>query len=199
MEREKTIVDEGRYVGDGYYAKHICKECGGRGCCAHFGCMYSPQDFIVLREEKYTHKQRLLILTEMVKMGKISIDMVGLKDLTYGPLDPIGKKPDFDRMMEGYGYLYLRARNANRPVVDLQYFMERGHHYPCCNWDSNIGCTLPDAERPTIGRLLKPVLVEEKSRLRYYDCQMNGEDEVIRAWGEHQALMYDLWWNVRNM
>ena len=36
--------------------------------------MFSPLDFIVLKDPKYTHEQRLLILTELLKQGKISIE-----------------------------------------------------------------------------------------------------------------------------
>lgn len=197
--QKKKILDEGRYIGNGYYAQHICKECGGKGCCAHFGCMYSPQDFIVLREEKCTHEQRLASLVELVKQGRISIDMVCLKDPSYGPLDPIGKKPDIDRMSDGYGYLFLRARNVNRPVVDFQFFMKTGNHYPCINWNPETGCTLSVDERPAIGRLLNPRLVEDPIGFSYYDCQQNGDVEVIKEWGEHQLLMYDLWWIVRDL
>lgn len=194
---EKT--SQGRFVNNGYYNYDICKQCKGEHCCAHFGCMYSPNDFIVLKEESYSHEQRLLILTELVKLGKISIDMCWGKDSYLGPLNPISGKPDIDKMSNGDGFLYLRARNKGRPIVDLQHFLDKGNDYPCINWDPEKGCTLSEDERPFIGRMLMPVMIKTPTGGKVYRCKLHGEVETIDLWAKHQLLMYDLYLKVRDL
>lgn len=197
---ETILLKEGRYEENGYYADEICKECKGKNCCAHFGCMYSPTDFIALTDPKYTHEQQLLILTELVKLGKISIDMCWAKDTFLGPLNPITKRPDIDKISNGDGFLYLRARNKDRPIVDLQFFIEAGGHYPCINWDPEKGCELSRDERPYIGRMLKPVALQSTDgRGIIHKCEMQGEAETLNLWTKHQLLMYDLYLNVRDL
>ena len=193
----KEIVTEkqGRYINNGYYDYDICKECKGKNCCAHFGCMYSAQDFIVLRDEKYTHDQRLMILTELLKQGNISIDMCWMKDRYLGPLHPITKRPDIDKISDGDGALYLRARNKDRPIIDFQYFLEEGKHYPCKNWDPEKGCQFSEEERPYGGRMLKPIAVTSGD-ITIHTCETVGEDDAIKSWLKHQLLLYELYLNI---
>lgn len=208
MEEEKKrerIVAEGRYIENGYYAPEICSfchQCKAEGipapkCCEHLGCMYSPLDFEVLRSDAYTHEQRLLFFTELLKLGKISIDMCWFKDPYYGPLNVLSKRPDIDKMANDDGYLVLRARCTGRPVVDLQFFMKKGD-YPCINWDLEHGCKLSQIERPAAGRLLKPVLLECEGE-RYCSCEQMGEEDILNHWAEHQLLMYDLYLAIRGL
>lgn len=203
---EEKVVAEGRYLNNGYYAPEICAFChkckkegkGGPRCCEHMGCMYSPSDFQVLRSDNYSHDQRLMFLTEMLKLGKISIDMCWGKDPYYGPLNVLSGRPDIDKMSNGDGYLYLRARNAGRPVVDFQFFLADTGDYPCIHWDKDKGCQLSETERPEGGRLLKPVLKEIAGE-RYCACEQMGEKEIIESWVKHQLLMYDLYLAVRDL
>lgn len=189
--------EEGRYVGNGYYNYDLCKACKGKRCCAHYGCMYSPEDFIVLGDTKYTHEQRLIILTELLKQGKISIDMCWGTDLYWGPLNPLSKRPDIEKMLNGEGYLYLRARNKNRPVVDFQKFMTESN-YPCINWNPEKGCCLSEEERPYCGRMLNPIVIKDGNGYEDYRCEMknDAETETIKLWARHQELMYDLYRNI---
>ena len=193
-----TIVTEGQYEREGYYAYDICKRCKGKRCCAHFGCMYSPTDFIVLRDPRYTHDQQLLILTELLKQGKISIDMCWLKDTYLGPLNPMTHRPDIDKISNGDGMLYLRARNKDQPIVDLQFFLKEGGHYPCASWDPEKGCQLSEEERPYGGRMLKPVAISDESGESYI-CEDIGPEEILNLWLKHQLLLYDLYLNVRDL
>jgi len=193
------MEEKGRYVNNGYYGYDICRQCKGKKCCAHFGCMYSPHDFIVLKDEKYTHEQRLLILVELLKQGKISIDMCWGKDRYWGPLNPISRKPDIDKMANGDGFLYLRARNKNQPVIDLQQFLNEGNDYPCINWDPEKGCCLSEEERPFIGRMLMPVMEKSTDGNISFKCKLHGEVETVELWGKYQLLMYDLYLKIRDL
>lgn len=200
MEQTTTTVTEGRYERNGNYAYDICKRCKGKHCCAHFGCMFSPQDFIVLKDPKYTHEQQLLILTELLKQGKISIDMCWLKDTIFGPLNVMTKRPDIDKISDGDGMLYLRARNKDRPIVDLQYFLKEGGHYPCASWDPEKGCMLSEDERPYGGRMLKPVAIKDEHGESYI-CEDVSQGEILNLWhnSQLQLLLYDLYLNVRDL
>lgn len=75
----------------------ICRQCGGR-CCKKSGCDYSAKDFTDLSFKS---------LCEILSEGKISIvAFIKFKILHNGKniADP---------------FLYLRARNENRDIVDL--------------------------------------------------------------------------------
>ena len=153
--------------------------------------------FEVLRSDIFTHEQRVLFFTEMLKLGKISIDMCWFKDQRFGPLNCMTLRPDIDKMSNGDGYLVLRARCAGRSVVDLQYFMEEVD-YPCINWNPEKGCMLSQTERPAGGRLLKPRLMEQNDT-RYCSCEQMGEADILEHWAKHQFLMYDVYIAVRDL
>ena len=207
IEHDK-VVAEGRYIDNGYYAPEICKLCherkakgfGGPKCCEHMACFYSPSDFAVLRSNAYTHEQRVIFFTEFLKLGKISIDMCCGKDWINGPLHFQTHRPDLDKIGNGDGHLFLRARCAGRNVIDFQYFMEKGHDYPCINWNPNSGCALTAEERPTGGRLLKPILKEFDGH-KYCACEQLGEEELMSAWAnlDIQLVLYDVYIAIRDL
>ena len=120
-----------------------------------------------------------------------------MKDRDFGPLHFQTLKPDIDKISNGDGYLFLRARCAGRPVVDFQYFMN-GEDYPCINWNPETGCVLSKIERPAGGRLLKPVL-KEWGGSRYCACEQMGEEDILNHWIEHQLVLYDLYLAVRDL
>lgn len=203
--RDERVVAQGRYIDNGYYAPEICQLChqmkaegkGGPKCCEHMACIYSPLDFEVLRNDKYTHEQRVWVLTELLKCGNMAIDMCCYKDRTYGPLHYMTLRPDIDKMSDGDGYLFLRARSAGRGVIDFQYFMEEAD-YPCMHWDPENGCRLSKEERPAGGRLLRPIL-KERCGVRFCACEQVGEEDILNHWAKHQLLMYDVYLAVRDL
>lgn len=77
--------------------KEICKTCGGK-CCKKCGCDYAPKDFESLSID---------YLQQKLSEGNISIVSAIF----------------FDKLKDGrltcMPLLYLRARNTDRPVVDL--------------------------------------------------------------------------------
>ena len=107
----------------------ICRQCGGR-CCKKCGCDYSTLDF-----DDLSYKAICEILSE----GKISI----VSAVT------------FDKLSNGKTlanlFLYLRARNVGRDVVDLISMKTR------CSQLTDSGCSYSYEDRPTGGKSLVPV------------------------------------------
>ena len=107
----------------------ICKKCGGM-CCKKSGCDYSAHDFLDLSYEG---------LSNELKKGDKSI-------VCY---------MDFKTMSNGsYTYepfLYLRARNKGRDIIDLV-SIKTG----CASLKSN-GCSFTYEDRPSGGKNLTPV------------------------------------------
>ena len=107
----------------------ICRECGGK-CCIKCGCDYSALDFDDLSYNK---------LCEILSEGKISIvSMVNFRKIPNG-------KTIADL------FLYLRARNTDRDVVDLISMKTK------CSLLTENGCSYSYDERPTGGKNLVPV------------------------------------------
>ena len=109
--------------------KDMCKKCGGR-CCKKSGCDYLPQDFNDLTTNG---------LYEKLKEGNISI-IASLKVETL-PNNNIYINP----------FLYLRARNINRDIVDLLSLKTT------CTQLTETGCRYSYDERPSIGKNLIPM------------------------------------------
>ena len=107
----------------------ICRECGGR-CCKKSGCDYSAKDFSDLSFKA---------LCEILSEGKISV-VTFLK---------------FKKMSNGRTlaepFLYLRARNQNRDIIDLVSMKTR------CSQLGEDGCNYPYEKRPAGGVNLTPV------------------------------------------
>lgn len=171
--------------------EEICKVCKGRNCCQHFPCFYATSDFKVLRErENYTDEQRLEFLLEFIKLGKTSIDMFWAKDMDYGPLNPKTMLPDLEKIKRGDGFLFLRARIKDHPIVDFQYFLDADYDWPCINWSLEKGCNLSTEERPFTGVWLLP-----------NDCgpcvEAYNEAEFCYGWSTYRELMYELYQKAR--
>lgn len=113
--------------------KEICAKCGGI-CCKKSGCDCSSKDFESIKFKA---------LLETLNSGKYSITSYC----------------DFYPTKDGYKnipFLYLRARNEGKGVVDLLSFKTR-----CANLGEN-GCEFSADERPSGGKKLNS---QEKSRL----------------------------------
>lgn len=131
----------------------ICRECGGR-CCIKCGCDYSADDF-----ENLSYKGLLEILS---KGDKSIVSFVKFKTLASGKF--IAET-----------FLYLRARNTNRDIVDLISMKTR------CSQLSDNGCSYGYEERPTGGKNLTPVRREEG------DCQpLVDPYSIVETWKPYQ-------------
>ena len=110
----------------------ICSKCGGM-CCKKSGCDYSLTDF---KDGKY-----ITLLDELNKGDKSIVAMINFRTLINGKFiaEP---------------YLYIRARNTNRGIVDLISMKTR------CSQLTDTGCSHNYENRPLGGRNLKPSLSE---------------------------------------
>ena len=108
--------------------KELCAKCKGK-CCIKSGCDYFVSDFPNINKET---------ITTALKSGNISI-VSALKI----KLLPSGKK-----IMTPF--LYLRARNVDRDVVDL-FSMKKS-----CSMLTPTGCTYDEEHRPGGGLNLVP-------------------------------------------
>lgn len=133
---------------------NICKQCGGR-CCKKCGCDYSALDF-----DDLSYKT----ICEFLSEGKISVvSMVS-----------------FDRLSNGKKianlFLYLRARNVDRDVVDLISVKTR------CSQLTEIGCSYTYDDRPTGGKNLVPV---EGGKCYPAEDQF----ELVKTWQPYQNVL----------
>lgn len=108
--------------------KDICKKCGGK-CCKKCGCDYSTDNFQDLS---------MKALEEILSEGKISI-VAALN---------IKRSKNGNKFI--IPFLYLRARNKNRNVVDLLSLKSE------CSMLTKDGCSYSIEERPKGGVNLIP-------------------------------------------
>lgn len=137
--------------------KNICKKCGGK-CCKRSGCDYFVSDFSELTEEA---------LIRVLDEGNISI---------VGAIKPV---PDRDGYLTLEPYLYLRARNLGRDIIDLFSFKHQ------CMLLTDEGCPYPVEKRPGGGADLIP---------RKFGHCYRKEDPMIEAmkWEPYQELLAGL-------
>ena len=108
--------------------REICGKCGGK-CCKKSGCDYSTKDFDDLSINAIYNK---------LEEGNISI----VSFLNFNRL-PNGR-------MTCTPFLYLRARNTGRDIVDLLSFKKQ------CSMLREDGCTYSVNDRPSGGINLVP-------------------------------------------
>lgn len=134
--------------------RDICASCGGK-CCKKSGCDYTPSDFSDLSFNA---------LYELLQQGNISI-VSSLEFL----LTPDGKywvTP----------LLHLRARNINRPIVDLISMKTS------CSQLLENGCKYSYEERPSGGKNLIPQPND--------NCYTNIDLQVLmQEWNTYQKLL----------
>ena len=140
-----------------YENKNICRECGGK-CCKKCGCDYSIENFDNL---KIDNLQRIL------EQGDISI--VSYQKFQY-----------VRGMLINDPFLYLRARNINRPVVDLLSLKTT------CASLTEDGCKYTLEERPKGGVNLIPV----EGATRCY--RVKDAMSIIDGWKNHQKTLATL-------
>lgn len=134
----------------------ICRECGGM-CCKKSGCDYSANDF---KNCSYDN-----LVKELSKGDKSIVCYMRFKEDSLGNLiyDP---------------FLYLRARNNNRDIVDLV-SMKSG----CASLLEN-GCSFSYEQRPEGGRNLKPVRPSDG------DCRpLINPFDIVKTWKPYQKTL----------
>ncbi|MBS7020257.1 MAG: hypothetical protein KH135_00060 [Firmicutes bacterium] len=137
--------------------KELCTKCGGF-CCKKSGCDYSANDFESLHIDDLELK---------LKEGHISIVSV----LKFKQLKnfKISTQP----------FLYLRARNVDRPIVDLVSLKT-----PCSMLTEN-GCTYSLENRPSGGVNLIPA-----PELQCYP--LKDPEEIVNSWKSYQNVLMSL-------
>ena len=135
---------------------NLCRECGGM-CCKKSGCDYSADDF-----DNCSYNN---LVKELSKGDKSIICYMKFKEddlgnVTYEP------------------FLYLRARNNNRDIIDLV-SIKTG-----CSLLLSNGCSLDYKHRPMGGRNLKPVAPGEGG------CRpLKNPLDVVNSWKPHQKTL----------
>lgn len=133
--------------------KDLCAKCQGK-CCKKCGCDYFINDFVEI------NKNSILKILETNNVSIVS----ALKSEYL----PNGKK-----VLEPF--LYLRARNVDRGVVDLLSLKKR------CSLLTDTGCLYSLEKRPSGGVNLIP---DENG------CyQLVNQKEAILKWGPYQNLL----------
>lgn len=137
--------------------QEYCKDCGE--CCKKSGCDYTPNDFSSLNKEQ---------LYQVLQEGNISI--VSLLQ--------------FDQLKDGRlvvsPFLYLRARNQDRPIVDLVSLKT-----PCSQLKED-GCRYDFSHRPSGGKNLVPAA-------NHIDCHPYIELGVLmQDWHRYQKVLEKL-------
>lgn len=134
----------------------LCRKCGGK-CCVKCGCDYAVDDF-----SEHTYKA---FLEELSKGDKSIVAMLNFRTL------PNGK-------FVAEPFLYIRARNVNRDVVDLVSMKAR------CSMLTDEGCSYDYLHRPFGGRNLRP------SPKGVYYCSREVEQEsIMKKWLPYQKTL----------
>lgn len=140
-----------------YENKDICRKCGGF-CCKKCGCDYSVDDFESLKVD---------YLQKLLEEGDISI--VSLQHFR-----------EINGMIINEPFLYLRARNKNRPVVDLLSLKTT------CASLLEDGCKFELNRRPKGGVNLIP-------QGGVGNCYpLENPLDIIRGWKDHQKTLANL-------
>lgn len=142
-----------------YEDKEICAACGGF-CCKKSGCDYAANDFVSI------NKKRLL---EILEEGNVSIvgatNIITLKN---------GKKICDP-------FLYLRARNTGRDVVDIFSFKTQ------CSMLREDGCEYDYTTRPSGGKNLIPKGLDEDGLPLCHGAE--SPLKIALSWKPYQSLL----------
>lgn len=134
-----------------YEDKEICKECGGF-CCKKSGCDYSVDDFNNLNVNS---------IIKILEGGYVSI-------VSFQNFRRINGR------MTNTPFLYLRARNVNRPAVDLLSMKTR------CSALTDTGCMYTLEDRPSGGVNLIPCRDEA--------CHPDKNPmDIVMGWSKYQS------------
>lgn len=136
--------------------KDLCKKCGGR-CCKKSGCDYFVSDFDVIDKSS---------LVKLLDTGNVSI----VAALSFRTLK------NKDRVVEPF--LYLRARNIDRGIVDLFSLKKT------CSMLTDEGCTYTLENRPGGGVNLIPSIE---------GCRPFKQPvDELKKWAPYQSLLSKL-------
>lgn len=134
--------------------KDLCKACGGK-CCKKSGCDYASTDF---------NNLGINSLYEILVEGRISI----VAGIVFEIL-PNGK-------LFATPILSLRARNIERPIVDLLSMKKT------CSQLTENGCSYSYEERPAGGKNLIPAPNQK--------CYPNiSQLEILKTWESYQRVL----------
>lgn len=137
--------------------KEICKKCGL--CCKKCGCDYSAYDF---EDLSYNYLYKLLL------EGNISIVSSFIKTTKTS-----------DNNLHVTPFLYLRARNKNRPIIDLLSMKTACMHL------KSDGCSYDLKNRPSGGVNLIP-----KENMQCYP--LKNPLEIVKTWEQYQKVLRHL-------
>lgn len=141
-------------IDNKYINKDICTKCGGK-CCKKSGCTYYVSDFESLKLE---------YLEQELDKGYISV----VATLMIREMD--------DDTVQISPFLYLRARNKNRGVIDLMSFKTE------CASLTSTGCTFPDNKRPSGGVYCMPNVNNEL-------CENKDLENETQKWAPYQNIL----------
>lgn len=127
----------------------------GGQCCKENGCVYLPQDF---------DKLDFNSLRDQIEKGYISIS----------------GQPITGFLKDAWTFLlYLRARNRDADVVDLITYGGP------CKLLTEVGCSLTEEERPSLGLLVKPTKIGGP-------CEKKFEPQIALDWIDHSEVLAEL-------
>lgn len=189
------ILDEEKI----FSAPQMCKECGGR-CCKHFGCVFSPDDFYVLKHS-FSKKERLQYLKHFLKRGYACIDHMELINRETGAYIIDSQESEeriaLEKLLNGEGALYIRMRNIGDqavetgfPDLDLMYLFLREKE--CIGLREN-GCRFNFKKRPRGGREIIPKFIYGRAECStvYDECR------AAMDWFPYQEILFELWNELR--
>ncbi len=133
---------------------NACRECGGR-CCKKSGCDYGTGDFF-----GRSYKGFVAALAEGDKSIVAALDFI----------------PQDDGRFNVVPFLYIRARNTNRDVIDLLSMKTR------CMALTDRGCSYDFDRRPLGGRNLIPSTDPNVACYPYLDPM----EYILIPWLEYQ-------------
>lgn len=136
--------------------KDMCKLCGGM-CCLKCGCDYSANDFADLSYEG--------IKRELSVGDKSIVCFMDFKKDVYGKYFAIP-------------FLYVRARNTGRDIVDLISMKKK------CAVLIDTGCSHDYEHRPEGGRNLIPC-----KKLGEPCLPMNDPFDIVKTWQPYQKVL----------
>ena len=140
--------------------RDVCRECGGF-CCKKSGCDYSPDDF---------QDKSLNGILKILDCGNISIVSIISFELL-----PNGKKYCNQ-------FLFLRARNIDRDIVDLMSYRKQ------CSMLTENGCSYDLEHRPSGGANLIPLGINPDTGIPL--CHPAGDpNEIVRPWESYQKVL----------
>lgn len=179
----------------------LCTKCKGAGCCQISGCVLAPSDIYVLKHD-FTREQRVRYLKIRLMRGDLSIDHKRMKDRQSGAYviygDPFNRdnvSVDRNKLLEGKGVLYLRARNKGKKIIDIIHYNWEPDG-PCANWSEENGCKFQFHQRPKGGRMLIP---DPRGVSMKYCIPKYTEEGAAKEWLEFQEILYEVYIYFRGL